>query len=174
MGRAEYSQQNVMCAILCVFVITLILGVIAGWISCHKYEMNQEKIEIKDHMKYHKSQGDYMNIMNKFNKERMKEKKSVKAEGSMHSQDPRAGDNRVISMNSQSGEDPDLMMVNRMAPPDLEISQDRNANGRDTPYDRRHIDAIADDPDEAMMQSFESPFASWRSGNNAAGGVNWS
>lgn len=163
-----------MCAMLCVFTITFILGGITGWISCHSHEMNQEKLEIKEHMSYHKSQGDYMKNMERFNQDRVKAVKAVRAEGSMHSQDPRSGDNRVVAMHSQSGEDPDNMLVARMAPPDLEIAEDRNANGRTTPYDRRHVDAIADDPDERMMESFESPFSNWRSGNNAAGGVNWS
>ena len=169
-----YTQNNVMCAMLCVFVITFILGGITGWMSCHTYEMNQEKMEIKEHMQYHKSQGDYMKVMERFNKEQNRSKKAVAAEGSMHSQDPRAGDNQVQAMNAQSGDDPDRMLVERMTPPDLEIAEDRNSDGRDTPYDRRHVDAIADDPDERMLQSFESPFSSWRSGQSAMTGVNWS
>lgn len=170
-----YTQNNVMCGMLCVFVITFILGGITGWISCHSHELSMEKREIKDHMTYHKSQGDYLRGVERFEQDKIKAVKTVKAEGSMHSQDPRAGDNKVAPMNSQSGEDPDRMIVARMTPPDLEIAEDRGAKGRDTPYDRRHINAIADDPDDVMMRQHGDLFSNFRSNQlSPMEGVNWS
>lgn len=162
-----YSQNNVMCAMLCVFVITFILGCISGWILHRIYGMDSEKMEIKNHMLYQKDKTDYMKVMEKFRIEQEKIQKESKAEGTMHSQDPRAGQNKIQRMNAQSGEDPDKMLVDRMTPPDLEIAQNRNDDGRDTPYDRRHIEAIANDPDEALMQSF-------RSSEMAMTSTNWS
>lgn len=170
-----YTQNNVMCAMLCVFVLTFVLGGISGWISCHYYEMTQEKMEIKEHMKNNKSQTDYIKAMERFGKDQLKSVKSNRAEGSMHSQDPRSGYNKVQSMNSQSGEDPDQMMVERMTPPDLEIAQSRNDDGHNTPYDRRHIESIANDPDERMIESFGDPFHNFKQNNlGPMEGVNWS
>jgi hypothetical protein len=152
MSSKVYPHNNVMCAMMCVFVITFILGCVSGWIACHSYEMNQEKIEIKKNMRHHKNKGDYANGLERLKQDRVKTEKATRAEGSMHSQDPRAGNNKVVAIHAQSDDDPDSMVVARMAPPSLELAEGR----KDAPLDRRHIDAISDDPDEQMMRSFES------------------
>ena len=173
MSERGYSYKNVLCCTMLVFVISFIIGGVTGWIACHNYEMNQEKMEIREHMSYHKSSQDYIKNVEKMKEHSAKSSRAIKAEGSMHSQAPNSGSNSIERMHYQNGEDPDRMMVERMEPADLTIAQDRNIDGQNTPYDRRHIDAIADDPDEKLMRSFESPFSSWRNNMIVAEGANF-
>lgn len=168
-----YTSQNVVCAVIVVFVLSLLVGGVVGWIVCHRHTVNCEKMEIKDHMKYHKDRVDHMKNMQSYNKTKAKAENFIAAEGSMHSQSVKSGGNKVERMHHEGEDDPDRMVVERMEPADLSIAIDRNQDGYDTPSDHRSLNALSTDPDEQLMKSFESPFASWRNSMGAMEGVNW-
>jgi hypothetical protein len=172
-GPSSYSHNNVLCSIMLVFVISFIIGCVTGWIACHNCEMNRDKSEIRDQMTTHKSKIDTLHNAKKQLTKANKMSNSSKAEGSMHSQAPDAGGNLVERMHHQNGEDPDRMMVDRMEPSDLTIAQSRKSDGKNLPFDRRHIDTMADNPDDKLLQAFESPFSSWRNNQLSAEGSPW-
>ena len=93
----QYSQNNVMCAIMCVFVLSFILGGILGWVTCHSCYTTQDKMSMKERLSQTKKDKDKLSLLKRFSKSKEKSQNVAKAEGSMHSQDPRAGTNETSS-----------------------------------------------------------------------------